>query len=86
MITLREAFKLCSIEDREIVHFRDSMENEPTPGFMATGKEVREKYNMKNIMVTAIMPYFCCGEFEGFTFIISRKLRMKRRETIRRED
>lgn len=36
MITLKEAFKLCRIEDRKIVHFRDRMENEQTPGFLVT--------------------------------------------------
>lgn len=85
MITLKEAFKLCRIEDREIVHFRDRMENEQTPGFLVTGKGVKEKYDMKNTLVTAILPRFCCGEFGGFTFITRKKLQEKR-EPMRNED
>lgn len=71
MVTLKEAFKLCRIDDREVIHLCDSVENERCWSNPMTGKQVRERYDMKRTMVTAIVPHFCFGEFEGFSFIIS---------------
>lgn len=73
MVTMKEAFKLCRIDDREVIHLCDSVENEPCWSSPMTGKQVREKYDMQRTMVTAIVPHFCFGEFEGFSFIISEK-------------
>ncbi|MCI8843255.1 MAG: hypothetical protein HFF08_03990 [Oscillospiraceae bacterium] len=72
MITLKEAFKLCRIDDREVVHFCDSVEQEKMWSWPMTGKEVREKYDMKNTIVTSILPHFCCGEFKGFSFVLRK--------------
>jgi hypothetical protein len=35
-----------------------------------TGRETKNKYDLKRTMVTAIFPYFCCGEYEGFAFVV----------------
>ena len=69
MISLKEAFKLCDIDDRNVVYFCDDPKNFIWAKPM-TGKEVREKYDMKNTLVSKICPYFCMGEYEGFVFII----------------
>ncbi len=72
MITLKEAFKLCGVDDREVIHFADSLDSANLWSWPLTGQEVRQKYDMKNTLVTAIRPHFCCGEFEGVTFIIQK--------------
>lgn len=73
MVTLKEAFKLCRIDDREVIYLCDSVENERCWSNPMTGKQVREKYDMQRTVVTAIVPHFCFGEFEGFSFIIREK-------------
>ena len=73
MVTLKEAFKLCRVDDRQVIHLCDSVEMAQMWSRPMTGKEVREKYDMKHTMVTAIFPHFCIGEFEGFTFVITKK-------------
>lgn len=78
MITLIEAFKLCRIEDREVVWLSDSVDDELFCSFPITGKEVRNKYDMKNTLVTAIVPHGYC-EFEGFAFIVKKTDRQPRR-------
>lgn len=72
MITLKEAFKLCHVDDKEVVHFQDSVKATYIDKWPMTGKETREKYDMKNTMVAAILPHFCMGEFEGFCFVIRK--------------
>lgn len=71
MITLKEAFKLCRVDDREVVHLCDGIENALMWSWPMTGLEIRNKYDMQRTMVSAIMPHFCVGEYEGFTFVIS---------------
>ncbi len=73
MVTLKEAFRLCRVDDRQVIHLCDSVEQAQMWSWPMTGKEVREKYDMKHTMVTAIFPHFCIGEFEGFTFVITKK-------------
>lgn len=73
MVTLKEAFKLCGVDDREVVHFSDRREDAGIWSWPMTGQEVRQKYDMKNTMVTDIRPYFFCGEYEGFMFIIKKE-------------
>lgn len=76
MITLKEAFKLCRIQDREVVQFCDDIND--VHGFNSlhryypmTGKQVRKKYDMLNTYVTAIDACIDCdGEYEGFVFEI----------------
>ncbi len=72
MITLKEAFKLCRINDGEVIHLCDSVENARCWSWPMTGREVRNKYDMRNTMVTAIIPHCSDFEFNGFTFILRR--------------
>lgn len=73
MITLKEAFKLCRVDDGEVIYLCDNVEYAPLWSWPITGTEVRKKYDMRRTMVTAIMPHYCVGEFDGFTFVISQK-------------
>ena len=70
MVTLREAFNLCRVDDDEVIYLCDSVENVTMRCIPVTGKEVRGKYDMRNTIVTSIVPHFCVGEYVGFTFII----------------
>lgn len=70
MITLKEAFRLCGIDDQEVVHLTDNKEDINFWTWPMTGREVREKYDMKHTMVTDIRSHFNWGEYEGFTFVI----------------
>lgn len=69
MISLKEAFKLCRIDDEEVVFLSDSIEYEASFSIPMTGREVRNKYDMKKTTVTAIVPHGFYG-FNGFAFII----------------
>lgn len=69
MISLREAFKLCRIDDDEVVYLSDSIEHEASYSVPMTGKDIKNKYDMRNTSVTAIVPHGFFG-FEGFAFII----------------
>lgn len=73
MVTLKEAFKLCRVDDREVLHLCDNLEYEKMWSVPMTGRQVKEKYDMRNTLVTAIVPHFCFGEFEGFTFVIRKE-------------
>lgn len=73
MITLKEAFKLCRVDDGEVIHLCDNVEYAPLWSLPITGAEIRKKYDMRRTMVTAIIPHYYFGEFDGFTFVISRK-------------
>lgn len=70
MITLKEALRLCRIDDDEVVHLCDRIEDMPMWSWPMTGRETKNKYDLKRTMVTAIFPYFCCGEYEGFAFVV----------------
>ena len=69
MITLIQAFKLCDIRDDEIVYLTKHGKSYYFP-YIYTGKEVREKYDMKHTLVTMIRPRFNFGEYEGMGFTI----------------
>ena len=73
MIPLKEAFKLCCIDDREIVGLRDSGSKNLISTCPLTGREVRNKYDMKNTFVTEIAPRFLYDDYEGFLFVIRKK-------------
>jgi len=68
MITLTQAFKLCDIMDKEVVYLRKNGDPWHFP-LIYTGKEVRQKYDMKHTIVIRIRPRFSFGEFEGMEFI-----------------
>lgn len=73
MITLKAALKLCRVDDREVVHLCDKVEYAQLWSEPMTGREIKNHYDLKRTMVTAIIPHFCCGEYEGFTFVIEKK-------------
>lgn len=73
MITLREAFKLCDIKDREIVWFCDRLERANIWKWPMTGKEVRQKYDMRRTKVVRIIPSFSEWEYNGILFIIRKE-------------
>lgn len=74
MITLSEALKLTKATDRCIIWFHQA-------GVMRCGlawnaqpmtlKQVREKVDMKKIMVHEIRPRFICGIYEGMEYIVT---------------
>lgn len=68
MITLTQAFKLCDIRDDEVVFFRKKDDPAHFP-LIYTGKEVRQKYDMKHTIILHIRPRFSFGEYEGMEFI-----------------
>ena len=71
MTTLKEAIKLCRIEDDEIVWLTEGAADSPIGCIPMTGAEIRKKYDMKNTLVTAIdMHGF--EEISGFTFAIKK--------------
>ena len=74
VITLKEAFKLCRIDDGEIVRLRDSGSRDLISARPLTGREVRNRYDMKNTFVTEIAPRFIGGNYEGFLFIIRKTM------------
>ena len=71
MITLTQAFRLCSIRDDEIVYIRYTDEK---PGYRTPylGLEVRKRFDMKHSKVCHIDVHFSFGEYEGMEFVIRR--------------
>lgn len=70
MIDLYTAFKLCDISDDEIIHFRRKNQIFKSEYEILTGKQVRNKYDMRKTKVINITSYFLCGDYEGFLFTI----------------
>lgn len=69
MISLRQAFKLCKIRDDELVYLRPRGGSRFSSD-MYTGKEVRNKLDMKRIDVISIDVRLSYGEWKGFEFEI----------------
>ena len=73
MITLKEAMKLTDIQDNELCYLRNKG-NDKYRGEYLTGKEIRNKFDMKNTFVTKIIPRFSFYEYNGIEFeIVSSK-------------
>lgn len=72
MITLKEALKVTKISEDEILYIRKK-ETEKYQVEILTLKEIRNKYDMKNIIVTGIQPRFLCGNYHGMEFEIKKK-------------
>lgn len=71
MITLKQAFSLCRIQDSDIVYLRLSGSTR-YDGQWWTGKNVRSQFDMKNTEVKHINVRFAYeGDFEGFEFELS---------------
>lgn len=72
MITLIAAFKLCGIRDDEVFFLRNEGVSRHWHIPM-TGREARNKLDMKKTMVIHISPAFSFGEYEGMEFEIRRQ-------------
>ena len=70
MITLKEAIKLTDIKDGELCYIRNKG-SDKHDGKYLTGKNIRDKFDMKNTFVTKITPRFSFyGEYNGIEFEI----------------
>lgn len=72
MITLLEAFKLCQIRDDEVVFLTRKGDPIWLPDIY-TGKEVRNRMDMRSTKVVAIRPRFSFGEYEGMMFVLPKE-------------
>lgn len=74
MITLKEAMKLTDIQDDELCYIRNKG-SDKHDGKYLTGRNVRDRLDMKNIFVTKITPRFSFqGDYNGIEFeVISSK-------------
>lgn len=67
MISLREAFHLCNVRDDEVIFLRE----EGSPRYYNTpftGKEIRNKYDMRKVSAVHIRPALDFGEYVGMEF------------------
>ena len=72
MLTLKQAMGICHIRDDEAVYLRPNRASR----FYSErylGKEIRNKFDMKKIIVVGISIHFSWGEFEGMEFEIIRR-------------
>lgn len=74
MIDLYTAFKLINIDDEEILHLRRKNQIFSSEYEVLTGREVKNKYDMRKIKIIEICPYFCCGDYNGFLFTIGKEI------------
>lgn len=71
MITLKEAIKLTDIQDDELYYIRNKG-SDKHDGKYLTGKNIRDKFDMKNTFVTKITPRFSFyGDYNGIEFEIT---------------
>ena len=70
MIDLYTAFKLTNIIDSEIIRLRRKNQIFMSKYETLTGREVKNKYDMRKTKVIEILPCFCCGDYEGFIFTL----------------
>ena len=70
MITLKEAMKLTDIQDNELCYLRNKGDDKYSSKIL-TGRNIRDKFDMKNTFVTKIIPRFSFyGEYNGIEFEI----------------
>ena len=73
MIDLYTAVKLLKIEHGEVVCIRrDGSFYDYCPSFY-TGKEIREKFDMRKEKIVKIAPYFNFGEFKCFALTLAKR-------------
>ena len=60
MITLTQAFKLCNVRDDEVVFLkmRDNQPDFGCWGYALTDIKVRQKYDMKHIIIVKNVSFF----------------------------
>lgn len=67
MLTLKQAMNVCHIQDDELVYLRPRGANRYAYDFY-TGKQIRNKFDMKKVKVCGITVRFSWGEFSGMEF------------------
>lgn len=70
MISLKTALKLIQITNSETVFFRKKYQIFRSEFEELTEEDIINKYDLKKTKVIEILPYFDCGEYEGFLFTI----------------
>ena len=70
MISLKTALKLIQITNSETVFFRKKYQIFRSEFEELTEEDIINKYDLKKTKVVEILPYFYCGEYEGFLFTI----------------
>ncbi len=72
MVHLYAALKITGIlkENDEVLRLKNEKEEGPGGFQILTVCEVKNRYDLKNTIVTAIRPHFCCGDYDGWLFII----------------
>lgn len=70
MITLKEALALTKTGDKDICYLR-RLGDEWHEVMSFTGKEVRDKYDLRTVNVHTILPRFTCGDWTGMEFEVS---------------
>ena len=74
MISLREAIKICKIEDDEcvMVLINGADPRNLDKHRIMTGEEIKKRFDIRRLMVHRIEPWFVCNDYEGFKFVIGR--------------
>lgn len=72
-IDLYTAFQLTGISNDEIIRLRDANDKSKANHWLMTGRQVRERYDMRRTKVVKILPYISVsdGNFEGFLFTVT---------------
>ena len=65
MITLKEALKLTTKSDSELVYIQ-KQGAAAHDGMIYTVKEIKNKFDMKHTYVTFIQPHFSCYDYSGY--------------------
>lgn len=72
MISLKEAIKLTELSRDDICYMRNEGDDRYDVQIMSV-KKIIDKFDMKNTMVTRILPRFSYSGYEGVEFTIRRK-------------
>ena len=76
MVTLSEAFRLCSIDDRDSIKFITPGGERAFPECIRTGDQIRKSTDMKAIHVHRIAPWFSLyGKYSGWKFTVDKRPR-----------
>lgn len=72
MIDLYTVLKLINAldSDEEIVHLRRKEQIFKSEYELLTVRQIKNKYDMRKTKVVEILPYFCCGDYNGFLLTI----------------
>lgn len=68
MIDLYTALRLTGISDEDCVYLANQAL--PDGHEIMTGRNIKEKYDLRKVKVTHIRPWFICEDYEGWKFEI----------------